>query len=145
MLATLINNTLYGYKNWRLAEANAHGIQPDSPEQECTGRMLMTSTNPRCWRKGELRTSMKTCAPACDSTIRSDYGWMLMHLSSPHGIEMVQHWEFAELNEWQLSCKGSYWVCYWSSRVMNLHMGYICQKNTRIFTIVYGIRKLQLS
>jgi len=29
-----INNTLYGYKNWRLAKANAHGIQQDAPERD---------------------------------------------------------------------------------------------------------------
>jgi len=34
MLATPINNTLYGCKNWSLAQANAHRIQPDVPEQD---------------------------------------------------------------------------------------------------------------
>ena len=34
MLATPINNTLYGCKNWRLAIANTHGIQPDAPERD---------------------------------------------------------------------------------------------------------------
>jgi len=29
-----INNTLYGCKNWRLAKANAHRIEPDAPEPD---------------------------------------------------------------------------------------------------------------
>jgi len=32
MSATSINNTLYGCKKWRLAKANAHRIEPDTPE-----------------------------------------------------------------------------------------------------------------
>jgi len=34
MLATPINNTLYGCKNSRLAKANTHRIQPDTPERD---------------------------------------------------------------------------------------------------------------
>jgi len=30
---------------------------------------------------------------------------MLEHLMWPHGIELVQHWKSAELNEWRRSCK----------------------------------------
>ena len=33
-----INNTLYGCKNWRLAKANAHRIQPDAPERDTPER-----------------------------------------------------------------------------------------------------------
>ena len=29
-----IYNTLFGCYNWRLAKANAHGIQPDTPERD---------------------------------------------------------------------------------------------------------------
>jgi len=36
-------------------------------------------------------------------------------------------------------------VCYGARRNMNLHMWYICQKDTCIFTILYCIRMLQLS
>jgi len=34
MLATPINNTLYGCTNWRLAKANTNGIEPDTPEPD---------------------------------------------------------------------------------------------------------------
>jgi len=37
-----INNTLYGCKNWRLAEANAHRIQPDTPERDAPERYAPT-------------------------------------------------------------------------------------------------------
>jgi len=110
-----------------------------------TGRKLATSTHPRCLPNGALRTWMETCAPAFHSSIRSNYAWMLEHLRSPHGIEVLQHWDSAELDEWRLSCKGSYWVCYWSRIIMNLRRWYIRRKDTRIFTIVYCIRMLQLS
>jgi hypothetical protein len=88
---------------------------------------------------------MKTCAPAYHSSIRSNYKLLLEYLRWPHGIDWVQHWEFAELDEWQQNCKGSYWVDYRLGRIMNLHMWYICRKDSRIFTIVYCIRILQLS
>jgi hypothetical protein len=34
MLVTHFNITLYGCKNWRLAQAIAHRIQPDAPEKD---------------------------------------------------------------------------------------------------------------
>jgi len=36
MLATPINNTLYGCKNGRLAEANGQTIEPDAPEPDAS-------------------------------------------------------------------------------------------------------------
>jgi len=33
ILATLISNTLYRCNKWRLVKANAHRIEPDTPEE----------------------------------------------------------------------------------------------------------------
>jgi len=110
-----------------------------------TERKLVSLTDLWCWPIRALRTWMKTGAPEYDSSIRSNYAWMLEYLRWPHGIELVQHWESAELDDWRLSCKGSYWVCYRSRRYMHLRMWYIRQKGTHIFTMVYCVRMWQLS
>ena len=41
MLATPINNTLYGCNNWRLPKANVHRIQPDAPEPDTPEENLL--------------------------------------------------------------------------------------------------------
>jgi len=61
-------------------------------------------------------------APAYDSSIRSNNAWMLDHLRWAHGIAFMQPGESGELDEWELSCKGSYWVTYRWRRIINLHM-----------------------
>jgi len=111
----------------------------------CSGRILATLPNPWSWPNGALWTRMDMCAPACDSSIRSQCAWMLKHLRWLHGIESVQHWESAELDEWWLSCKGSYRVCYRSWRIMNLCMCFLCRKDTPILMIINCIRILRLS
>jgi len=39
MLATPINNTLHGCKNWRLAKANTHRMEQDAPEDNSISKM----------------------------------------------------------------------------------------------------------
>jgi len=97
-----VNNSYEQYsvwmQEWEVDESQCTWHSTRHIWTRCTRRQLMIITNPWCWPTGALRTWMETCAPAYNTSKCSNYGWMFMWLTRPHGIELVQYWESAKLH-----------------------------------------------